>query len=124
MGLAEYDREVRLLIVDDHAEFRDSASVLLEGEGFDVVGSAATGEEAVGQAMRLDPDLVLLDIQLPGMDGFVTAERLAALVNPPVVVLISSRARSSYGTRIDHAPVRGFLAKHELSGESLKSLIA
>jgi DNA-binding NarL/FixJ family response regulator len=122
--LAEYDREVRLLIVDDHAEFRDSASVLLEGEGFDVVGSAATGEEAVGQAMRLDPDLVLLDIQLPGMDGFVTAERLAALVNPPVVVLISSRARSSYGTRIDHAPVRGFLAKHELSGESLKSLIA
>ena len=124
MGLAEYDGQVRLLIVDDHAEFRDSASVLLEGEGFDVVGSAATGEEALGLAMRLDPNLVLLDIQLPGMDGFATAERLAALANPPVVVLISSRARSSYGSRIDHAPVRGFLAKHELSGESLKSLIA
>ena len=123
MGLAEYDREVRLLIVDDHAEFRDSASVLLEGEGFDVVGSAATGEEALGLATRLDPDLVLLDIQLPGMDGFATAVRLAALANPPVVVLISSRTRSSYGSRIDHAPVRGFLAKHELSGESLKSLI-
>jgi len=114
---------VRLLIVDDHAEFRDSASVLLEGEGFDVVGSAATGEEALGLATRLDPDLVLLDIQLPGMDGFATAVRLAALANPPVVVLISSRTRSSYGSRIDHAPVRGFLAKHELSGESLKSLI-
>lgn len=124
MGLAEYDREVRLLIVDDHAEFRDSASVLLEGEGFDVVGSAGTGEEALGLAMRLEPNLVLLDIQLPGMDGFATAERLAALANPPFVVLISSRARSSYGARIDHAPVRGFLAKHELSGESLKNLIA
>lgn len=122
--MAEYEREVRVLIVDDHAEFRDSATVLLEGEGFDVVGSAATGVEAVGQALRLDPDVVLLDIQLPGLDGFATAERLAALANPPVVVLISSRARSSYGSRIDHAPVRGFVAKHELNGESLKSLMA
>jgi DNA-binding NarL/FixJ family response regulator len=115
---------VRLLIVDDHAEFRDSASVLLDGEGFSVVGSAGTGEEAVSEVMRLGPDLVLLDIQLPGLDGFATAERLAALANPPAVVLISSRARSSYGSRIDHAPVRGFLSKHELSGESLKSLMA
>lgn len=122
--MAQYDRQVRLLIVDDHAEFRDSASVLLEGEGFDVVGSAATGEEALGLAMNLDPNLVLLDIQLPGMDGFATAKQLAALANPPIVILISSRARSSYGSRIDQAPVRGFLAKHELSGESLRSLIA
>ena len=123
-GLAEYEREVRLLIVDDHAEFRDSATVLLEGEGFDVVGSAASGEEAVDQALRLDPDVVLLDIQLPGLDGFATAERLAALANAPDVILTSSRPRSSYGSRIDHAPVRGFVAKHELNGECLKSLMA
>jgi hypothetical protein len=58
------------------------------------------------------------------MDGFATAERLAALANPPAVILISSRARSSYGSRIDHAPVKGFLAKHELSSESLTSLMA
>jgi DNA-binding NarL/FixJ family response regulator len=115
---------VRLLIVDDHADFRVSASILLEGEGFNVVGSAGTGEEAVSQATQLGPDLVLLDIQLPGMDGFATAERLAALANPPAVILISSRARSSYGSRIDHAPVKGFLAKHELSSESLTSLMA
>jgi len=115
---------MRLLIVDDHPEFRDSARVLLEGEGFEVVGSAATGEEALGQAVELGPDVVLLDIQLPGVDGFTVAERLAALADPPVVVLISSRARSSYGSKIDHAPVRGFLAKHELSGESLKKLMA
>lgn len=115
---------MRLLIVDDHAAFRDSAGILLEGEGFDVVGSAGTGEEAVRQTVQLGADLVLLDIQLPGMDGFATAKRLAALADPPVVILISSRARSSYGSKIDHAPVRGFLAKHELSGDSLTSLLA
>lgn len=115
---------MRLLIVDDHADFRDSARVFLEGEGFHVVGSAGTGEEAVAQVTQLSPELVLLDIQLPGMDGFATAELLASLPNPPEVILISSRARSSYGSRIDHAPVRGFLSKHELSGESLTSLMA
>ena len=115
---------MRLFIVDDHAEFRDSASVLLDGEGFSVVGSAGSGEEALGEVRRLCPDVVLLDIQLPGWDGFATAERLAALANPPAVILISSRARSSYGSRFDHAPVRGFLAKHDLTGDSLKSLLA
>lgn len=114
----------RLLIVDDHEEFRDSARILLEGEGFEVIGAASTGEDAVGQTIRLAPDLVLLDIHLPGMDGFATADQLAALANPPAVVLISSRERGSFGARIGHAPVRGFLAKHELSGESLTSLLA
>lgn len=89
-----------------------------------VVGSAGSGEEAVSEVMRLGPDVVLLDIQLPGLDGFATAERLAALADPPAVILISSRARSSYGPRIEHAPVRGFLAKQELSGESLRILMA
>ena len=115
---------MRLLIVDDHAEFRDSASALLDGEGISVVGSVGTGEEALSEVNRLGPDVVLLDIQLPGLDGFAIAERLAALADSPAVILISSRTRRSYGSRIDNAPVRGFLAKHELSNESLKSLLA
>jgi len=59
----------RVLIVDDHAAFRESASALLEAEGFDVVGEAADGESAVAEVARLRPDIVLLDIQLPGLDG-------------------------------------------------------
>lgn len=115
---------MRLLIIDDHAGFRESASVLLDGEGISVVGSAATGEEGVSEVTRLGPDVVLLDIHLPGVDGFATAERLAVLANPPAVILISSRARSSYGSKIDQAPVRGFLPKHELSSEAVKNLLA
>ena len=68
-----------VLIVDDHEAFRQSASALLEAEGFHVIGKAADGPDAVEQAERLRPDVVLLDIQLPGIDGFAVAERLAAL---------------------------------------------
>ena len=119
------DKTVRpsLLLVDDHADFRESARLLLEADGFDVVGSAESGEEAVAEAARLSPDLVLLDVHLPGIDGFITAERLAELDRPPVIVLISSRDVRSFSARIERAPVVGFLTKKELSGASLSRLI-
>ena len=67
-----------VLIVDDHDGFRATARALLEADGFDVIGEAADGEAAVASARRLRPDVVLLDVQLPGLDGFAVAERLAA----------------------------------------------
>jgi DNA-binding NarL/FixJ family response regulator len=112
-----------VLIVDDHEAFRGSASAMLEAEGFHVIGQAADGQEAVAQAERLRPDVVLLDIQLPGIDGFTVAERLAALPEPPRVVLISSREASSYGHRVGEAAAQGFIAKRELSGEALAALV-
>jgi len=119
------DRGVRptVLIVDDHDGFRKSARALLEAEGFAVVGDAADGATAVGAVARLRPDVVLLDVQLPDIDGFVVAEQLAAVPDPPRVVLISSRDAAAYGLRVDGAPVCGFLAKRELSGASLAALV-
>ena len=117
-------RRTSVLIVDDHEAFRRSARALLEAEGFDVVGTAPDGPAAISASMELVPDLVVLDIQLPGLDGFQVAVELAALPHPPVVVLTSSRTASAFGGRIDAAPVRGFLAKHELSGEALASYLA
>ena len=81
----------RVLIVDDHDGFRASARALLEAEGFAVVGEAADGIGALAAVERLRPDVVLLDVQLPDLDGFAVAERLAAAPDPPRVVLISSR---------------------------------
>ena len=112
-----------LLIVDDHAAFRESASALLEEEGFAVVGEAADGEEAIAAVERLKPQVVLLDIQLPDTDGFAIAERLAAGPDPPWVVLISSRDESAYGPRLDTTPARGFISKNELSGSTLAALV-
>jgi DNA-binding NarL/FixJ family response regulator len=120
------DRRVRatVLIVDDHADFRVSARSLLEAEGFTVVGEAAGGHEALAQAERLAPDVVLLDVQLPGLDGFAVAERLAAQGEPPAVVLISSREAAAYGPRLSRAQARGFIPKRALSGKALASLVA
>jgi DNA-binding NarL/FixJ family response regulator len=112
-----------VLIVDDHEAFRERARALLEDDGFDVVGEAADGESALEAAHRLRPEVVLLDVQLPGVDGFAVAERLAAGIDPPAVVLISSRGAETYRRRLQSSPVRGFIAKAELSGECLSSLL-
>src|SRR5215467_8274802 len=112
-----------VLIVDDHDGFRESARALLEAEGFTVVGDAADGATAVAAVARLRPDVVLLDVQLPDVDGFVVAGRLAAAPDPPRVVLISSRDAAAYGPRVGAAPVCGFLAKRELSGAALAALV-
>jgi DNA-binding NarL/FixJ family response regulator len=112
-----------VLIVDDHPAFRASAGALLEADGFSVIGGAADGDEALIEAARLRPDIVLLDIQLPGIDGFAVAERLAATPYPPAVVLISSREAAAYGPRVAAALVRGFIAKGELSGAALAALV-
>jgi DNA-binding NarL/FixJ family response regulator len=119
------DQDVRpsVLIVDDHADFREAASTLLETEGFDVVGAEAHGDAAIAAAERLRPEVVLLDIQLPGLDGFAVAELLAGISEPPAVVLISSREAAAYARRLGAAPVRGFIPKRALSGAALAALV-
>jgi len=112
-----------VLIVDDHAPFRESASALLGAEDFEVVGCVGEGAAALAAVERLRPDVVLLDVQLPDLDGFAVAERLAVMPYPPQVVLISSRDASAYGPRVRAAAARGFLAKRELSGAALAALV-
>ena len=75
-----------VLIVDDHPAFRSLARALLESEGFAVVGEAEDGEAAIAAVAALRPAVVLLDVQLPGLDGFEVAERLAAQADAPAVV--------------------------------------
>ena len=103
------DRLVRptVLIVDDHAAFRASARALLQAEGFDVVGEAADGPGAVEAVAVLRPEIVLLDIQLPDLDGLAVAEQLAATENSPAIVLISSRDAAAYGPRLQATPAGG-----------------
>jgi DNA-binding NarL/FixJ family response regulator len=113
-----------VLIVDDHDGFRERARALLEADGFDVVGDAADGESAVAAAAALRPDIVLLDIRLPGLDGFAVAELLCGEAHPPAVVLISSRGADVYRRRLATSPARGFITKAELSGECLASFLS
>src|SRR3954447_4940983 len=112
-----------ILIVDDHPSFRASARELLEAEGFTVVGEAAGGEEALTKAAELDPEVVLLDVQLPDLDGFEVARRLTANGRPPAVVLVSSRDAADYGELIAASGARGFVAKGELSGAAVRAFL-
>jgi CheY-like chemotaxis protein len=111
-----------ILIVDDHDDFRAFARAMLEAAGFTVT-EAATGAEATEAAGRVQPSLVLLDIQLPDFDGFEVARRLTARPGGPVVVLTSTREASDYGGRIISSPAAAFLPKDQLSGAVLSQFL-
>jgi DNA-binding NarL/FixJ family response regulator len=113
----------RILIVDDHPSFRASARALLEADGFEVVGEAVDGHSAVLSAQALLPDVVLLDVQLPDIDGFEVAERLRDHAGAPAVVLTSSREASDYGGLPQNSGACGFVPKGELSGDGIAALL-
>lgn len=112
---------LRLLLVDDDARFRAVARRALAGEGLELVGEAADGHEALRLTAALAPDVVLLDIGLPDLDGQEVARRLAARGGPPVI-LISSRD-ADYGARVARGLARGFIAKNALSAEAVLELV-
>jgi DNA-binding NarL/FixJ family response regulator len=111
-----------VLIVDDHAGFRSFARALLEAEGYDVVGEATDGASALAAARALAPELVLLDVALPDMDGFAVCDALLHDDTGPAVILTSSRDVSSYRRRLQRSRARGFIPKSELSGPRLAAL--
>jgi DNA-binding NarL/FixJ family response regulator len=112
-----------VLVVDDHSGFRASARQLLESEGFEVIGEAEDGESAVKKAEELQPELALVDVYLPDVDGLVVASRLRGLENPPAVILISSHGQSELDPLIPDSGARGFLPKSRLSREALEALL-
>jgi DNA-binding NarL/FixJ family response regulator len=113
-----------VLIVDDHSSFRLTVRSLLEAEGFEVVGEAVDGASALEAVKNLKPDLVLLDIQLPDMDGFQVAHELRLNGRRAVIVLTSSRDLTEYGALVERSGARGFVPKAELSGAILAAFLA
>jgi DNA-binding NarL/FixJ family response regulator len=112
-----------VLVVDDHASFRVSARAFLEGEGFPIVGEAIDGASALAAVAETNPDVVLLDVQLPDLSGFEVAAALRAAGHPARVVLTSTREASEYGDLIDASPAAGFIAKDALTGDAIRALL-
>lgn len=111
-----------MLIVDDHASFRRSARLLLEADGYEIIGEAEDGRSALSEAQSLGPDVVLLDVFLPDMDGFEVAAELTAR-GLAVVVLTSSRDGREFGSLVAESGARGFIPKTELSGAALAAVV-
>jgi DNA-binding NarL/FixJ family response regulator len=113
-----------ILIVDDHPSFRASARVVLESEGFDVVGEAADGASALQECCRLKPQVVLLDVQLPDIDGFDVCQQITKHNGAPDVIMTSSRDSSDFGPLVTTSGACGFVPKAELSGERVQELLS
>ena len=118
------DERVTVLIVDDHPSFRAVAQMLLETDGFTVVGTSSDGESGVADTLRLAPDVVLLDVELPDIDGFEVAARLREAGSETAIVLASSRERGDFGSLVAESGARGFLTKAELTGDAIRALVA
>ena len=112
-----------VLLVDDHAGFRIQARRLLAAAGYDVVGEAESGDSALAAARGLRPDVVVLDVHLPDIDGFDVARTIYEEPDPPAIILISSRVASDFGGRIGRSPAKGFVTKTELSARTLAALL-
>jgi DNA-binding NarL/FixJ family response regulator len=108
----QQDRLVRVLIVDDQEPFRLAARMVVEAtDGFEVVAEAETGEDGVELAARLRPDLVLMDVNLPGINGLEATRRILQASDHPVVLLLSTYEESEYGPRAGECGAAAYIPK-------------
>src|SRR5215210_6270870 len=111
-----------VLLVDDHAGFRELARTLLEEGGYSVIGEATDGLTALSAVRRLRPDAVLLDVHLPDMDGFAVAAALGLERPAPRVVLTSSDGDEEAGSLLRRCGALGFVAKATLADVPLAAM--
>ncbi len=114
---------VRVLIVDDQMPFREASRMVVEmTDGFDVVGEAENGEQAIEMAATLRPDLVLMDVQMPGIDGLEATRRIMAFDGPPHVLVMSTHESGNYDEPALDAGAIAFLPKSSFSMDVLEEV--
>jgi DNA-binding NarL/FixJ family response regulator len=113
---------IRVLIVDDQAPFREAARTVVElTDGFEVVGEAETGEASVQAAGELKPDLVLMDVNLPGIDGLeATRQILANGAGSVVVLLLSTYEYDEYAPKAAESGAAAYIPKSEFEPDRLE----
>jgi len=114
-------RPARIMIIDDHEISRAACRALLRTEGIDVIADMAAGDEAVAAAATLRPDVTVVDVSPSAGAGFGMARRLAALPDPPDVVLTSSADPAEFGGRLDG---HSFIAKAGLCAKAIRDAAA
>jgi DNA-binding NarL/FixJ family response regulator len=117
---------LRCLIVDDNSSFRHEMGGLLEEQGLEVIGGAASAAEALQQIAELRPDVALIDIDLGRDSGLTLATRLGETPGPavPNVILISTHDGEAFAELIERSSALGFLPKTELSGPAVRRMLA
>jgi len=112
---------VRVLIVDDQEPFRLAARMVVDAtDGFDVVGEAETGEDSVQIASSIAPDLVLMDVNLPGIDGLEATRRILAADRPPIVLLLSTYEEAEYAPKAAECGAAAYIPKAAFGPDRLE----
>ncbi len=113
---------VRVMIVDDQAAFRSAARAVVQAaDGFEVVAEVESGEASVEQVASLRPDLVLMDVSLPGIDGMQATRRLLTEGRRPVVLLLSTRDPEEYKALAQECGAAAYISKADFSPECLRT---
>ena len=114
--------DVRVLIVDDQEPFRLAARMVVEAtDGFEVIGEAETGEDSVVMAAELTPELVLMDVNLPGIDGLESTRRILAGAAPPIVLLLSTYEEEEYAPRAAECGAAAYIPKAAFGPDRLEA---
>ncbi len=114
---------VQVLIVDDQLPFREASRMVVEmTDGFEVVGEAQNGLEAIELVSELKPDLVLMDVQMPGIDGIETTRQISALADAPAVIVMSTHESGDYVGMAVAAGAVGFVPKSQFSFDTLAEM--
>ena len=119
----EVEMAETVLVVDDHSGFRASARELLEAEGFEVVGEAVDAASGIEATRALHPDIVLLDVQLPDVDGIRASQEVIWVNGDSDVILISACDISDLRRALAESPALGLIPKSELSGDAIRALL-
>jgi len=119
------DASIRVLIVDDHALFAEALTTLLQrNERIDVVGSATTGADAIDQALMRDADVVVMDVGMPGLDGFETTRRLRTIKPDTRVIVLTGLTESDLEQRAADAGASALLTKGAADREVVDTIVA
>jgi DNA-binding NarL/FixJ family response regulator len=111
---------VRVLIVDDQEPFRLAARMVVEAtEGFEVVGEAETGEQSIEMARELQPDLVLMDVNLPGMNGLEATRKILQSSTGQVILLLSTYEEEEYAPRAAESGAAAYIPKSSFGPDRL-----
>jgi DNA-binding NarL/FixJ family response regulator len=115
--------QLRFLIADDNTPFLEASRRLLSREGLDVIGTAATAAECVSLAGELNPDVILVDVDLGADSGLALADRLTRLSAAWQVILMSTHSVEDYAELVAASHAVGFIAKSELSRAAIATLL-